>query len=44
LFPREGVLFIREFGPFLGENWLLLMEVIFSPMEHFLFHGELAWD
>jgi hypothetical protein len=44
LFPKEDVFFLREFGPFLKENSLLLKEVIFSPKEHFLLYGELAWD
>jgi hypothetical protein len=44
LFPKECALLLREFGPFLEENSLLFGKVIFSPMEHFLLHGELAWD
>jgi hypothetical protein len=44
LFPKECALFLMEFGPFLEENSLFFGKVIFSSMEHFLLHGEPAWD
>jgi hypothetical protein len=31
LFPRECVLLLKEFGPFLGENSMLFKKVIFLP-------------
>jgi hypothetical protein len=44
LFFREGAFLLGDLGPFLKENSLFPKEVVFFIREHFLFHGELAWD
>jgi len=44
LFPKECAFFLIKFGPFFEEKSLFFGKVIFSSMEHFLLHGELAWD
>jgi hypothetical protein len=41
---REGALLVRELGPFLEENSLLLEEVIFFTKEFFLLHKVLGCD
>jgi hypothetical protein len=39
----EGVFFLGELGPFLKQNSLLLVEVVFFTRVLILLHGKFVW-